>query len=108
MAAPVRTVAQWQWPADVLVLAGEQKARACLDPLLQATQRIFPDARWLTVYLQADAEIPDERSIVFDVKLPGISPADARKARRQWNDELFRICPAPRAVPFVLLLDLGE
>jgi len=108
MAAPVKIVLEWQWPADVLAFAIEQNAQVYLDPMLEATRQIFPDARWIRVHTQADAEIPDELSIIFDVKTPGITASEIKRRRRKWNSEMFRICPAQRAVPFVLLLDLGD
>jgi hypothetical protein len=32
----------WQWPADVLAFAARNQVSAYLDPLLEATGRLFP------------------------------------------------------------------
>jgi hypothetical protein len=107
MAAPVKSVPPL-WPDDVLRFAAEHKAETYLEPLLDATRRIFASARWIRAYVQADTEQPDERSLVLDVKIADLSPADASRARRQWNEDLSRICPSHLAIPIVLLLDLGR
>ena len=94
------------WPADVLAFAAEHQAEHCLQPLLEATHRIFPTARFINVYVEDDPELRDNRQIVFDVQVAGLSPEAARAGDRQWTEELFRICPPLRKFIFCLLLDL--
>ena len=59
MSAPPATVTAWQWPADVLDFAARSQVAGYLDPLLEATRRLFPTARDLRVMLEADPEIRD-------------------------------------------------
>jgi hypothetical protein len=106
MSAPIPTATAWQWPADVLEFATRENVRQYLDPLLEATRRVFPSARRIQVSLEADPEIRDDRHIVFDVQVPGLGVAQARAAQREWNNELFRCCPAPLVCTFRLFLDL--
>jgi hypothetical protein len=108
MAAPVTTAADWQWPADVVAFADRHQVQAYLDPLLEATRRIFPTARWMKVYLEDDPEIRDDWHIIFDVKVPGLNAAEALAAQNRWNRELSRCCPAPLAGIFRLGMDLSE
>jgi hypothetical protein len=104
MSAPPVPAAPWTWPADVVEFAEHEKVRGYLDPLRQAIDRIYPTARSVKVYVSEDPEIRDDRHIVFDVHVPEVDLADFRAAKRRWHDELFRICPAPLAPVFRLLL----
>ena len=106
MAAPVKTETEWQWPAEVLAFAAQHNVPLCLQPLLQATRRIFPTANWIKVYVAKDPEIRDHKQIVFDVQVSGLYPPQSREAGNEWNRELIRCCPAPQLWVFVLLLDL--
>lgn len=104
MAAPAAKT-EWQWPADILAFAAEHQVQPYLDPLLEATRRIFPTARWVKVYLEEDPEIRDDWHIVFDVQVK-LSVDEAHQARATWNREAFRICPAPLVCTFRLCMDL--
>ena len=108
MSAPLPAVAAWQWPADVLEFAAKENVRQYLDPLLEATRRVFPTARDIQVSLEADPEIRDDWHIVFDVRVPNLSPSEGLAAQNRWNTELFRCCPAPLVCTFRLALYLGE
>src|SRR5262245_47412138 len=91
MPAQLETEPAWQWPADVLALAAEQGVTAILDPLLEATRRLFPMARSLKVYVQQDPEIRDWRSIVFKVEYLDRDIPDFIGMKHRWTDELMRL-----------------
>jgi len=84
----------WTWPADVLAFAAEQRVDSYLEPLREATVRLFPMAKKIAVSLELDPEIRDLRWIVFEVGARDADIPDYVAAMRAWHDELFRICPA--------------
>ncbi len=94
----------WQWSPEVLDFAARNNVADYLEPLLEATRRVYPSARDLKVFVEQDRELRDVWAIVFDVSVPQADVPDYVKARRRWGDELFRICPAPLACTFVLTL----
>src|SRR5262245_48103377 len=106
MSSPVTASAGWLWPADVLEFADQQNVRQYLGPLLEATRRVFPTARRIQVVLKDDPEIRDDRHIVFDVQVPGLSVSQGLAAQKEWTNELFRCCPAPLVCIFRLCLDI--
>jgi hypothetical protein len=106
MSAPVTSATAWQWPADVLEFAAKENIQACLDPLLEATRRVFPTARAIKVGREDDPEIRDAAAIVFEVQVADFSAAQARAAQKAWNRELLRCCPTPRVSDFGLVLNL--
>jgi hypothetical protein len=97
-------VIPWQWPTDVLEFAAQRQVGAYLDPLLEATRRLFPTARVVQVQVHQDPEMRDERWLLFEVHVPHTDVPDFVKAIHAWDDELFRICPAPLAVNFSIYL----
>jgi hypothetical protein len=104
MSAPASTVTAWQWPADVLDFAAQHQVEAYLNPLLEATQHLFPTAHNLRVFLEGDPELRDEWHLVFEVEVPKTDVPNYLEARRRWTAELFRICPAPLVCTFCLTL----
>jgi hypothetical protein len=106
MSAPVTTAAAWQWPADVLEFAAKEKVQAYLDPLLDATRRVFPTVRQIKVSLECDPEIANDWHIDFGVEVPAPDVSNFVEAQHQWIRELYRCCPAPLVCTFRLALDL--
>src|SRR5438445_12911637 len=100
MSAPPATVTAWQWPADILDFAARSQVEAYLNPLLDATRRLFPTARDLRVMLEADPEIRDDWHIVFDVRVPRADVPHFVNAQHFRIDELYRTCPAPPVCTF--------
>jgi hypothetical protein len=92
---------------EVLTYAVANRVEDYLQPLLETTHRIFPAARWVKVQIEDDPEIRDDRHILFEVKVPDVGLENARRARKAWIEELFRVCPAPLVCVFRLSLDLG-
>ena len=101
-----RTEANGAWPADVVAFAAANHVEDFLQPLLEATQRIFPTARYVKVSVEEDPELRDNTQIVFDVQVAGLSLDEVRAADNRWNQELLRISPPIRSFPFCLVLDL--
>jgi hypothetical protein len=87
-------------PADVLTFAAASQVKDCLQPLLEATHRIFPTAR--SVKVQID---DDDRHILLHVQVPMLSLEQSRTMRNQWIEELFPICSPERSWIFRLRLD---
>jgi hypothetical protein len=106
MSAPTHASAAYQWAPDVLDFARRHQVADYLDPLMDAIHRHFPNTESVRVFLEEDAEIRDEWSIVFEVRIAWPDLDAVHAARRRYKEDLFRICPAPLACLFVLTLDL--
>ncbi len=94
----------WQWPGDVLAFVAQHQIDGYLEPLLQATRSLFPQARSIQVFLESDPEIRDEEHIVIEVETALTDVPHFLEAKRNWNQELFRLCPAPLTCHFRLTL----
>lgn len=104
MSAVLPTPATWQWPADVLEFAARSQVAGYLDPLLEATRRVYPTARTIKVLKEGDPEVRDDWHIVFEVEVPSRDIPDFVRAVHRWTDELYKICPAPLMCTFRLTL----
>jgi hypothetical protein len=104
MSAVTIPATTWQWPADVLAFAAQHQVVDYLDPLRDATRRLFPTANSLRVFLECDPEIRDDWHIVFEVRAPKQDVPDFVQAVHSWTDEKYRICPAPLVCTFLLTL----
>jgi hypothetical protein len=93
MAAPTTAATAWEWPADVLAFAAERQVQSYLEPLLEVTRQVFPTAPSITIYVDEDPEILDDRHIVFEVHQPCVDANAYVERQRRWNDEAFRRCP---------------
>ncbi len=91
---------------DVIAFAREHQGEHCLQPLLEATHRIFPTARSIKVSVENDPELRDNTQIVFDVQVVGLPTEEVRTAEKQWLQESRRLYPPLRKILFCLLLDL--
>ena len=98
----------FQWSEEVRSYAASQEVEPYLEPLLAAARRIFPKAVRIEVYVEQDPELRDVRAIIFDVRAPGMTLAEARVTRKEWNEALFAICPAPKVCTFPLRLDIPD
>jgi hypothetical protein len=104
MSTIVPPAAAGSWSADVLEFAARNQVAGYLDPLREATRRLFPTARCLKVFLEGDPEIRDDWHIVFEVEVPAADVPDFLRAKYAWIDELYRVCPAPLVCTFRLTL----
>lgn len=98
--------ANGDFPADVVAFAIANQVEDCLQPLLEATQRIFPTARFVKVQIDDDPEIRDLRHILYNVQVAGLALNQSLAAESQWIKELLRICLPVRACVFRLGMDL--
>ncbi len=106
MSAPTLPATAWPWSADLLAFAAKHQVQSCLQPLLKATQRQFPTAQKLDVYLEEDAEIRNDWHIVFDVHVPQQDVPQFVEAVHRWNAALVRCCPGRWSCLFQLGLQL--
>ena len=104
MSAPTVPATAWPWPAELLAFAAKHQVQAYLQQLLEATQRQFPTAQKLDIYLTVDPEIHDDWHIVFEVSVPRLDVTNFVAAVHQWSDELDRCCPARLSHIFRLCL----
>ena len=93
-------------PQEVRAFAAEQGVAPYLTPVLKMAQRRFPDARRMALLVEEDPEIADDRHIVIEVDLAGVTPEEYVERDRQWGHELFQICPAPLICVFRLSLSI--
>lgn len=91
---------------DVVAFAREHQGEQCLQPLLEATHRIFPTASSIKVGVEEDPELRDNTQIVFDVQVAGLPLDQVRAAEKQWYQEKIRLYPQLRKILFCLRLDL--
>src|SRR5262249_22140377 len=68
------------FPADVVAFAAANQVEDCLQPLLEATHRLFPTARFVKVQIDDDPEIRDLRHILYNVQVAGLSLDQSRAA----------------------------
>ncbi len=102
---PAAHVRPFAMPAEALAFAEEQGVADYLPGVLQMTQRLFPDSP-LTVQLEDDPEIANDRHIVLVVKATNLEVSRALEERWQWHRGLFANCPAPLVCVFRLGLEL--
>jgi hypothetical protein len=98
-AAPVSA---YPWPADVLALASREKVTEYLQPLLDATRRLFPEAE-IKVFWERDVSLPLEY-IVFEVHTPLADHSEYLPADQKWRQEIRRVCPGPHHTAFAFSL----
>lgn len=89
-------------PPDVLAFAEEQGVRAYLPAVLAMTRRIFPT--WpVKVFLEEDAEIANDWSIILEVQVPeDATPESLAEAHWQWSGEIFQHCSSTHVCLFCL------
>ncbi len=104
MSAAIPSRVPWQWSADVLTYAAEHGVAEYLEPLLEATRRLFPTAVGLRVFLEKDPELRDVTFLIFEARVPRADIPDYLEARHRWGAELRRICPSHLAITFTLSL----
>jgi hypothetical protein len=103
--APVASPTVPTIPLDAAEFAGRQGVLDYVRPILEMTQRLFPEAH-ITLALEADAEDREDRYLVINVPLTNLDPAEVSERHWQWAGDLFQHCPAPQAHFFVLGVDL--
>ncbi len=92
---------------EVLAFAEEQGVADYLPAVAEMTRRLFPNYP-LTVQLEDDPEIANDRHIVMVVQAKNLEVPRALDATWDWHRGLFASCPAPLVCVFRLGLELTE
>src|ERR1700730_8203188 len=88
-------------PPEVRAFAAEQKVEQYLPRVVELTQDTFPGTT-ISVALEVDPEIPDDRHITVFARGVAMSVEEAVEADWAWASGLFSVCPAPLACTFRL------
>jgi hypothetical protein len=88
------TTDHYVYPTEVLEFAAKHNVLRGLEPLRQATMRLFPTGT-LRVTFEPDPEDAELDSIVFELRVGVADEPDYLDARRRWEDEFFRCYPRP-------------
>jgi hypothetical protein len=91
---------KWTWPPEVLTFARQAQVAQYLDPLMEETRQLFPQARAMRVYVEKDPELPDDHHIGWEIDLEMPNLSDYRGLSRRLGEALRRIVPAPLACAF--------
>ena len=75
MATVAPTAATWTWPPEVKTLADELRVTAYLQPVYEMTQEVYRKAP-LTLQVDEDPEIPNDRRVLFEVDVTGHAGVD--------------------------------
>jgi hypothetical protein len=95
-------------PLEVQAFASEQGVAPYLPAVLEMTRQRFPDARRFALLVEEDPEIADDRHVVIEIDVAGITAEQYVERDWQWGHELFQICPAPLVCVFRLSLAIIE
>jgi hypothetical protein len=91
------TIEPYVYPADVLEFAAKQGIADRLEPLRQATFRLFPTGR-LKIMFKPDPECKELDAIVYTVTVNLAEVPDRREADRLWSEELRALMPRPSTI----------
>lgn len=89
VAAPQRVAVS----AAVLTLADELELTPYLHAIFDAVDRVFADAKRITVEVHQDPEAASLRWILFELEVPW-SKERHREAMQTWHRELDAACPS--------------
>jgi hypothetical protein len=106
MSMVTSTTSTRTWSPEVLAHAAEVGVAEYLQPVLEMTLRIFPNALRVAVSVENDPEIAGVRFLVIAVDVSGLSADQAAAAQQRWTRELFRCCPSTHVNAFCLGLNL--
>ncbi|HBI42077.1 MAG TPA: hypothetical protein DDY78_04350 [Planctomycetales bacterium] len=88
-------------PADVVAFAAENGVADYLPRIAEMTQQVFSHAASISVLLQDDPDIADNRTIVFEMDVAGFEVEQLVAAQHRWTAALFQHCPATHVHFFV-------
>jgi hypothetical protein len=97
------TAVTWTWPKDVLALAAELGVSDYLQPVFEMTRHVYRSAP-LTVQIDEDPEIPNDRRILLEVDVTGWDVPHLVDAQNRWSTEVFDHCPSTHVRWFRLSL----
>jgi hypothetical protein len=92
---------------EVHAFAAEQGVTPYLPGVVEMTQRVYPSAA-LSVVVEDDPEIANDRHIVIVGQVQKQSVAEILDARYQWYRGLFACCPAPLVCVFRLGVEFNQ
>lgn len=107
MATNESTVVEPRVSNEVAPFAAEHGVDQYLPRVLEMTRRVFPGARRMDVFVEEDAEVPDDRRIIIEVEVPLPVP-EAVAAHHHWAHEMSQSCPSPNSWVFVLGMEVVE
>lgn len=94
--------AKWTWSEDVLAFARQAGVEAYLDPILEATQELFPRAREIRISVWQDPEVANLRAIAWDVCVPdSLDLSEYKALKSAWIQAFTRLCPTTHLHRFV-------
>ena len=95
-----------QLSPDVLAFASTQGVMKYLHPVLQMTDQVFRN-RPITVSIDEDPEIVNDRHIIVDVDVTGLNAEQMVECQERWNTQVFEHCPSTHVCVFRLgMMDL--
>jgi hypothetical protein len=86
---------------ELLAFATEQGVMPYLRPVLEMTSHVF-QGRPMTVYVDEDPEIANDRHIVIDVEVTGFDAEQMFACQQDWIHHIFQKCPATHVCVFRL------
>jgi hypothetical protein len=92
-------------PEEVNAFATAQGVQAEILAVFEMTRQLFPGAA-ISVEMDEDPEIANERHIVVVAKGVELPVEQAVATEWEWHRSLFQCCPAPLTWVFRLGLDL--
>jgi hypothetical protein len=98
----ITTVTGITWDQEVQAFAETHGLVDLLPKLVEAVREIFPDQEGLSVYVEDDPEIANERSLILDVVDPHSSLDEYMRRIDQWHQALFRLEGSPHRCLVVL------
>lgn len=88
-------------PAKVREFAAEMEVSGYLDAVVDLARQAFPSSA-LCVSVGQDAEDERHRYIALDIDAGARASEELLAGQRVWSSGIGRLCPAHRAVYFVL------
>jgi hypothetical protein len=101
LSATIQAVSPHALAPDILAFAAEQEVMPYLQPLLEMTRQVF-NGRPVSVSVDEDPEIANDRHIVIDVDVSGLSAKQMFESQQRWLNECFEHCPATHVCVFSL------
>jgi len=93
MATVAPIAATWTWPPDVATLAAKLGVTQYLQPVDEMTRRVYSGSP-VTVRVDEDPEIPEDRHILFEADVTGWDVPQMVEAQNRWAEGIFDCCPA--------------
>lgn len=92
------------WSDEVEKFAAEKGVDQFLPAVWEMTTQMFPSALRTRLYVEEDPEIADQKYLVVDVEIAGLSDAEYCARQQSWVRRMLVICPPPIDSPFILRL----